>query len=92
VRLRQAGILLMIIAILSVLFVPVWQSAVNRSLSVELESELNQLQTLEERYRALQSSIASRSMPESLVDEAWERQVSFSQIEADDIVLVERSS
>ncbi|AEV28445.1 hypothetical protein SpiGrapes_0596 [Sphaerochaeta pleomorpha str. Grapes] len=92
VLLRHAGVLAMLLAVMASLFVPVWQSAVNRSLAVELEAESAQLQAMEEQHRTLRSQIASLSMPESLVDEAWKKNVSFKQIEADHLVMVARGN
>jgi cell division protein FtsL len=89
---RHAGVLAMLLAVLASLFIPVWQSAVNRSLSVALEAEGAQLQAMEEEHRNLRSQIASLSMPESLVDEAWRTNVSFKQIEADHLVMVARGN
>jgi cell division protein FtsL len=92
VFLRHAGVLAMLLAVLASLFIPVWQSAVNRALSVELELESTQLQAMEEQHRNLRSQIASLSMPESLVDEAWRKNVSFKQIEADHLVMIARGT
>ncbi|WP_320130526.1 hypothetical protein [uncultured Sphaerochaeta sp.] len=92
ILLRHAGVLAMLFVIMACLFIPVWQSAVNRSLSVDLQQEKEDLQAMEEQHRILRSQIASLSMPESLVDEAWKNNVTFTQIDADHLFMVARKN
>ena len=89
-QLRHIAILAMLIAVMASFLVPVWQSAVNRSLEVEFKNLGASVELLEEQHRLLRSQIATKTMPESLLENAWKEDIFFQQIEADHLVMVAR--
>lgn len=90
VRLKQGATMLMLLAIMASMLVPVWQSAVNRALDVELRTISTSLKVLEEQQRLLRSQIAQKTMPEALSEGAWREDILLQQIKADTLVMVGR--
>jgi len=82
----------MLLAIMGSMFVPVWQSAVNRALDVEFRTISSTLNTLEEQQRLLRSQIAQKAMPEALAEGAWREDILLQQIDADTLVMVGRKN
>jgi len=92
VRLKNAATMFMLLAIMGSMFVPVWQSAVNRALDVEFRTISSTLNTLEEQQRLLRSQIAQKAMPEALAEGAWREDILLQQIDADTLVMVGRKN
>ncbi|HAF84896.1 MAG TPA: hypothetical protein DCG32_00700 [Sphaerochaeta sp.] len=90
VRMKQAAIMFMVLAIMVSMLVPVWQSAVNRALEVEYRALSSSLKHLEEQQRLLRSQIAQKTMPEALAQGAWREDIFLQQIDADSLVMVGR--
>ncbi|MFA6783844.1 MAG: hypothetical protein WCR13_03040 [Sphaerochaeta sp.] len=92
IQIQHIAILAMLVFVMASFLVPVWQSAVNRSLEVEYKELSTSVQLLEEQHRLLRSQIAEKTMPESLLQEAWKEDIFFQQIEADHLVMVARGN
>lgn len=90
VRMKHTATMLMLLAIMASMLVPVWQSAVNRSLEVEYRTIVSTLKALEEQQRLLRSQIAQKKMPEALAEGAWREDILLEQINADSLVMVGR--
>ncbi len=90
VRMKRTLTMFMLLCIMASIFVPVWQSAVNRALEVEYRSLSSSLNNLEERQRLLRSLIAQKEMPEALAEGAWKEDILLQQIDAAELVMVGR--
>lgn len=90
IRMSHATVLLMLLAIMASMLVPVWQSAVNRSLEVEYRTLSSSLKTLEEQQRLLHSQIAQKKMPEAVTEGAWRESLLLQQIDPQSLVMVGR--
>jgi hypothetical protein len=90
VQVRHASILGMLLVVMVSMTIPVWQSAVNRSLEVEYRILNASLGDLEEQHRLLRSQIAKKTMPEALSEGAWKEDIQFQQIDADHLLMVGR--
>lgn len=86
--------LLIVVTILFInvcLMVPVWQSARNSQLKREIAQTEQQLQEMEEERMVLSASIARKTTPEYLIEQAAVQNIVFTQIGADASSLVARA-
>ncbi len=91
-RLQHAVILLVLVSLMAVIFLPLWQRGINRSLEVEYQRLLENRQALQEEQQILRASISSLSMPEALADGAWREDIVFKPIKAEAVLRISRSS
>ena len=85
-------IVLTILFINICLLVPVWQSARNSQLRMEIARTEQQLQEREEEKMVLSASIARKTTPEYLIEQSAVQNIVFTQIGAEASSLVARAN
>ena len=81
-KLERTIIVITILFINICLLIPVWQSARNSQLRWELAQSEKQLKEKEEQKMVLNASIAKKTTPEYLIEQAAVQNIVFKQIDA----------
>lgn len=87
-KLERTIIVITILFINICLLIPVWQSARNSQLRWELAQSEKQLKEKEEQKMVLNASIAKKTTPEYLIEQASVQNIVFKQIDAQVSALV----
>jgi cell division protein FtsL len=93
-RITKAEMALIVVTILFInvcLLVPVWQSARNSQLRMSLARTEQELREREEEKMVLSASIARKTTPEYLIEQAAVQNIVFTQIGAETSSFVARA-
>ena len=90
-RAEKAMIVMTILFINICLLIPVWQAARNSQLRLELAGTEQQLREKEEQKMLLSASIARKTTPEYLIEQADVQNIVFTQIRSESSSLVAKA-
>lgn len=91
VRIEKALIVFTILLINICLLIPVWQAARNSQLRLELSGIELELKEKEEQKMILSASIARKTTPEYLIEQAAVQNIVFKQIRGESSSLVAKA-
>jgi len=77
-----------IVLLFFVLFIPLYQIGVSNTYEEMIRTSENSINELENKIRLLEGEIASAAMPEYLIDQVIEREITLESIEASSTVRI----